>query len=287
MASLSKLADKLKQQKIEATKIRRKNERLLKEAKSLTRRSSSGLHTLERKLEDTREKMGDINVEFNQILARKESIERLIKAAHERLKVETDAKEQAEIDMDNADSEDAKHLAADRLAQANEKIQELKFEIKQREAAAQKLIDVIEDQKKSKSRTSVQIHKQAHAKPTLVTLIKKGRTSTGRLQKRLESSTRREDMITRNLEKVTKKLEEMKAKHLAKKRKEAAIKAAKKRAAKKRALALARKKAAKKRALALKRKAALKKRAALKRKKAKPKKKPAKKAKKSKKKSRR
>ncbi len=275
MASLSKLADKLKQLKIEATKIRRRNEKLLKEAKSLNRRSSSGLHTLERKLEGTREKMGDINVEFNQILARKESIERLIKAARERLKVETDAKEQAEIDMDNADSEDAKQLAADRLAQANEKIQELKFEIKQREAAAQKLIDVIEEQKKSKSKTSVQIHKQAHAKPTLITLIKKSRINAARFQKRLESSMRREAMIAKNLEKVTKKLEEIKAKQLAKKRKEAAIKAAKRRAAKKRALALARKKAAKKRALALKKKAALK------RKKTKPKKKAAKKAKKS------
>jgi hypothetical protein len=275
LASLSKLADKLKQLKIEATKIRRRNEKLLKEAKSLNRRSSSGLHTLERKLEGTREKMGDINVEFNQILARKESIERLIKAARERLKVETDAKEQAEIDMDNADSEDAKQLAADRLAQANEKIQELKFEIKQREAAAQKLIDVIEEQKKSKSKTSVQIHKQAHAKPTLITLIKKSRINAARFQKRLESSMRREAMIAKNLEKVTKKLEEIKAKQLAKKRKEAAIKAAKRRAAKKRALALARKKAAKKRALALKKKAALK------RKKTKPKKKAAKKAKKS------
>lgn len=261
--------DKLKQQKIEATKIRRKNERLLKEAKSLNRRSSSGLHTLERKLEDTREKMGDINVEFNQILARKESIERLIKAAHERLKVETDAKEQAEIDMDNADSEAAKQLAADRLAQANEKIQQLKFEIKQRESAAQKLIDVIEEQKKSKSKTSVQIHKQAHAKPTLVTLIKKSRINTERLQKRLGSSMRKEAMIAKNLERATKKLEEIRAKQLAKKKKEAAIKAAKKRAAKKRALALARRKAAKKRALALKRKAALKKKAAKKAKKSK------------------
>ena len=276
MASLAKLADKLKQKKLEASKIRRKNERMLKEAKSLNRRSSSGLHTLERKLEDTREKMGEINVEFNQILARKESLERLIKAAHDRLVAENSAKEQAEIDLENADSDDARQAASERLAQINEKIQELKSEIKQRESAAQKLVDVIEEQKRSKSKTSVRIHKQAHAIPTLVTLIKKSRTTAEQLQKKLAASEKREAAITGTLEKITKKLEEIREKQLAKKRKEAAIRAAKKRAAKKRALAIARKKAAKKRALA-------KKKAAKARKKAKP----TKKAKRSKKKSRR
>lgn len=267
MASLAKLADKLKQQKIEASKIRRRNERMLKAAKSLARKSSSGLHTLEKRLDDTREKMGEINVEFNQIIARKESLERLIKAAQDRLKVETDAKEQAEIDLENADSDDTKQAISERLAQINEKIQELKFEIKQRESAAQKLVDVIEDQKKSKSKTSVQIHKQVHAKPTLVTLIKKSRTSSEKLQKKLATSTKREESISKNLEKITKKLDEIRAKQLAKKRKEAAIKAAKKRAARKKALALAKKKAAKKRAMAL----AKKKRALAKKRSAKPK----------------
>jgi hypothetical protein len=281
LASLAKLADKLKQQKLEASKLRRRNERMLKEAKSLTRKSSSGLHSLEKKLDDTREKMGDINVEFNQIIARRESLERLIKAAQERLKLETDAKEQAEIDLENADSGDAKQTASERLAQINEKIQELKFEIKQRESAAQKLVNVIEDQKKSKSKTSVQIQKQVHAKPTLVTLIKKGKTSSEKLQKKLATATKREVSISKNLEKVTKKLEELRAKQLAKTRKEAAIKAAKKRAAKKRAQALARKKAAKKRAIALakkrrglaKKKSARKPRSSKKTKKSKPKKK--------------
>jgi hypothetical protein len=281
LASLAKLADKLKQQKLEASKLRRRNERMLKEAKSLTRKSSSGLHSLEKKLDDTREKMGDINVEFNQIIARRESLERLIKAAQERLKLETDAKEQAEIDLENADSGDAKQMASERLAQINEKIQELKFEIKQRESAAQKLVNVIEDQKKSKSKTSVQIQKQVHAKPTLVTLIKKGKTSSEKLQKKLATATKREVSISKNLEKVTKKLEELRAKQLAKTRKEAAIKAAKKRAAKKRAQALARKKAAKKRAIVLakkrrglaKKKSARKPRSSKKAKKSKPKKK--------------
>ncbi len=284
MASLSSLSDKLKQKKLEASKIRRRSEKMLKEAKSLNRRSSSGLHTLERKLEDTREKMGDIDVGFNQVLARKESLERLIKTAHDRLKAETDAKEQAEIELDNADSDESRQMAQERITQANEKIQELKFEIKQRESAAQKIVDVIDEQKKSKTKTSGQIQKQTHAKPTLVTLIKKSKTISENLQKRVAVAARKEAFIAKNLEKVTKKLEEMRAKHLAKIRKEAAIKAAKKRAAKKRALMIARKKAAKKRALTLKRKARMKKKSAKSKKKAK---KSTKKVKRSKKKSRR
>lgn len=251
MASLAKLVDKLKQQKLEAAKIRRKNERLLKEAKSLNRRSSSGLHTIEKKIEDTREKMGEINVEFNQILARKESLERLIKTAEDRLRAETVAKEQAQIDLENADSDEARQSATDRLAQITEKIQELKSEIKQRQLAAQKIVGEIEEYKKSKSRTSEKIHKQVHVKPTLLTLIKTSRQSTEKLQRKVEIAVKREAAIAKRLEKATKKLQELKEKQLAKKRKEAALKAAKRRAAKKRKLALARKKAAKKKAMAL------------------------------------
>lgn len=262
MASLSRVADKLKQEKLEASKLRRQNERMLNKAKSLNRKSSSGLHSLERRLEGTREKLGDINTEFNQILARKESLERLIKAAHERLKIEADTKEQAEIDLENADSDYAKQMAAERVAQIADKIQELKSEIKQRESAAQKLVDVIEDHKKSKIHTSSQIHKQTQTKPTLVTLIKKSKTSSEKFQKKLETAAKRETSIAKNLEKITEKLEAIRAKQMAKKRKEAARKAAIKRAAKKRALVLARKKAAKKRALTL----AKRKRAAMKRK---------------------
>ncbi|MEM3064408.1 MAG: ATPase V [Candidatus Nitrosotenuis sp.] len=268
MASLAKLVDKLKQQKLEAAKIRRKNERLLKEAKSLNRRSSSGLHTIEKKIEDTREKMGEINVEFNQILARKESLERLIKAAEDRLRAETEAREQAQIELENADSDEARQSAADRLAQITEKIQELKSEIKQRQLAAQKIVGEIDEYKKSKSKTSEKIHKQVHVKPTLLTLIKKSRQSAEKLQRKVEIATKKEELIAKNLEKATKKLQELKEKQLAKKRKEAALRAAKRRMAKKRELA--RKKSAKKRAMML----AKKKKAALKRKAKKVKKKP-------------
>jgi chromosome segregation ATPase len=261
LASLSKLAERLKQQKIETAKLRRQSERRLEQAKSLARRSSSGLHTLEKKLEDTREHLGDINAEFTHILARKESLERLIKMAHDRLNQEMETKEQAQIELENADTEDAKQQASERLAQITEKIQELKSEIKQRESTAQKLVDVIEEQKKSKSKTSQRIHQQVQSRPTLVKMIKKGETATEQLKRKVASATRKEASLNKNLQKVTEKLEEL----MAKRRREAAKKAAIKRAAKRKALALKRKRAAKKRALALKRKrAALKRKLALK-----------------------
>jgi hypothetical protein len=289
LASIEKVVAKLKQQKLEASKLRRQSERKLKEAKSLARRSSSGLHSVQRRLEDTREKLGEINAEFTQFLARKESLERLIKAAHDRLTQEMEAKEQVQIDLENADTQDEKQTASERLAQITEKIQELKSELKQRESASQKLIPAIEGQKKTRSKTSQQIHKQVQTKPTLVTLIKKGTTDSERLARRVEIATKKEASIGKILQEASKKLEEL----LAKKRREAAKKAALKRAAMKRALALKRKKAAKKRALALKL-AALKRKRAMKKKYAKRAKKPKatkkskpKKSKSSKKKSRR
>lgn len=255
MASIEKVVAKLKQQKLEASKLRRQSQRKLKEAKSLARRSSSGLHSVQRRLEDTREKLGEINAEFTQFLARKESLERLIKAANDRLNQEMEAKEQAQIDLENADTQDEKQAASERLAQITEKIQELKSEIKMRESSSQKLLPAIEDQKKTKSKTSQQIHKQVQTKPTLVTLIKKGTTESERLARRVEIATKKEASINKTLQEATKKLNEF----LARKRREAAKKAALRRAAKRLALELKRKQAAKKRALALKRRQAMKK----------------------------
>lgn len=276
MASLDKLAKQLKQQKLEASKLRRRSENQLKQVVSVARKSSSGLNSLSKRLEGSKEKLGEINAEFNQILARRESLERLVKTAHERLTREMEAKDQAEIDMANAESDEAKQSASDRVTQIAEKIAELESEIKQRESAAQKLVDVIEDYKKSKTQTSHQIQKQVKTKPTLITLIKKSQIDSEKLKRQVESAAKKESAVSKTLAAVTEKLEKI----LARKRKAAARKAALKRAAKKKAQALASKKAA------AKRKALAKKSKVSKKKTAKPKKKPSSKKSKPKKKSR-
>jgi hypothetical protein len=250
LASLIKIAENLKRKKIEASKLRRQSEKKLEEAKSLARRSSSGLHSVEKKLEDTREKLGEINAEFTHILARKESLERLIKIANDRLTQEVDAREQAQIELENAGSDEAKQAAAERLAQITDKIQELKSEIKQRESASQKLIQVIEDEKKAKSKTAQQIHKQVQAKPTLVGLIKKGTIASERLKRKVDIAERKEATLNKNLQQINEKIQEL----LAKRRREATKKAVLKRIAKKKALALKRKRAALARKLLMKKK---------------------------------
>ena len=136
LASLAKLAQKLKQEKSAAVKQRRLQEKMLKEAVSLGRRSSSGLSSVERRLEDSKGKLGEINAEFNHVQARKESLERLATAAQERLTQEITAKDQAEADLQNAETDSAKQIAAERLAQIIQKIQELEEEAKQRQGAA-------------------------------------------------------------------------------------------------------------------------------------------------------
>lgn len=227
MASLAKLAQKLKQEKLAVSKERRLQERKLKEAVSLARRSSSGLSSVERRLEDSRDKLGEINAEFSHVMARKESLERLASAAQERLTQEIAAKDQAETDLQNAETEGAKQIAAERLEQIIQKIAELEEEAKQRQEAAEKLVNVIEGFKKSKSHTSHQIQKQTKSKPVLLNQIKTSKTDSERLKKQLDLALKKEQNVSKVLTVVSKKLEEQ----LARKRKIAAKKAAAKRKA--------------------------------------------------------
>lgn len=265
MASLAKLAQKLKQEKLDAAKQRRLQEKMLKEAVSLARRSSSGLTSVEHRLEDSKVKLGEINAEFNHVLARKESLERLASAAQERLTQEIAAKDQAETDLQNAETEGAKQIAAERLEQIIQKIEELEEEAKQRHAAAEKLVNVIENFKKSKTKTSHQIQKQAKSKPVLLHQIKTSTVDSERLKKRVDTAAKKEQNVSKILDVVSKKL----AEQLARKRRIAAKKAAAKRkiAAKKAAAkrkAAAKKAAAKKKAT--KKKTAPKKKIAVKKK---------------------
>ncbi|HSA97968.1 MAG TPA: hypothetical protein VLF17_02705 [Candidatus Nitrosotenuis sp.] len=242
MASLDKLAQKLKQEKLDAAKQRRLQEKMLKAAVSLGRRSSSGLTSIERRLEDSKGKLGEINAEFSHVLARKESLERLAAAAQERMTQEVAAKDQAETDLQNAETDGAKQIAAERLAQIIQKIQELEAETKQRQEAAENLVGVIEGFIKSKSRTSHQIQKQTKSKPLLLNQIKTSKIDSERLRKRVETAVKKEQSVGKVLDVVSKKLREqiarrrMLAKRLAAAKRMAAAKrktSLKKRAAKK------------------------------------------------------
>ncbi|NJR16969.1 MAG: ATPase V, partial [Calothrix sp. CSU_2_0] len=85
LASLEKLVVKLRQKKQQATNLRKKSERQLQQLRSLERRSSSGLHSIDRKIESEKEDVTDVSGVLNQKTSQLESIERLIASANERL----------------------------------------------------------------------------------------------------------------------------------------------------------------------------------------------------------
>ena len=66
LASLEKLVVQLRQKKQEATKLRKKAEKQLKEVRSAERRSSSGLNTIDRKIESERENISDVSTVLTQ-----------------------------------------------------------------------------------------------------------------------------------------------------------------------------------------------------------------------------
>ena len=85
MKSLEKLILNLQKRKREATKLRQKAENQLREVKSIERRSSSGLASIEKKIELEQEDSSDVADILTQKTSQLESIERLVAAAEERL----------------------------------------------------------------------------------------------------------------------------------------------------------------------------------------------------------
>jgi hypothetical protein len=225
MGSLLRTASKLQEQKLEAIKLRRQNEREFQKIQSLAKKSTSGLASLQRRIDSSREELGGVSGVLTQKLAQQESIQRLIAAAEERLKREKDAKEQTEQELEFADSEEEKQRSTARLRSISDRMNELIEEIKHRNKMAKKVTLGIEEFQKSKSYISSKIQKQTHSKPDLQKLIKKSKKTTQHLAKKIVSKTRQEQIAKQNLAKINKKLSEL----AAKRRKLAAARSSKKR----------------------------------------------------------
>jgi len=209
LSSLVRIATNLKEKKHEVSKLRRKSERELKNVRSLSRRSTSGLATVERKIESSRVQLSDVSDVLNQKIAQQESLQRLIIAAQERLKRENEVKEQTEREIEFAETEEEKKNAQSRLGSISGKINEITFEIKQRAKTAQKIVKAIEEYKKSKSKISHKIQKQTKQKPQLIQLIKTSKKATERITKQVASKTRKEQSAKAGLVKITAKLIEI------------------------------------------------------------------------------
>jgi chromosome segregation ATPase len=226
VASLIQKAVQLQEKKREAAKLRRIGELEFKKAKSLANRSVSGLVTLQRKIESSKEALEDVSGVLTQRLAQQESIQRLVAAAEEHLKREKEAKEQTEQELEFAESEEEKSQAKARLQIISERIDELIEEIKQRSNTFKKITKSIEDYKKSTSQLTGKIQKQTHSKPTLKNLIKTSKKATVRIAKQVSRQAKQEELAKQTLEKINKKLSELAAKRqkIAAKKKKSKIK---------------------------------------------------------------
>ena len=218
MASLARKAVLLQQRKQEASKLRRKDEREFLKTKSLANRSVSGLVSLQRRIDSSKEQLEDVSGILTQRMAQQESIQRLITNAQEALRRENEAKEQAEQDVSFADSDEEKNQAIARLRIITDRIDELVDEIKQRSNTAKKISKGIEDYKKSSAKLATKIKKQTHSKPDLQKLIKSSRKTTIRLSKKIEREAKQEESAKLSLSKISKKLSSKKRKKSNKKR---------------------------------------------------------------------
>jgi len=198
--------------KQEASKLRKKGEREFQKAKSLTNRSVSGLVSLQRRIDSSKEQLDSVSGILTQRMAQQESIQRLITNAQERLRREYEAKEQAEQEVDFAESDEEKHQAIARFRIITERINDLVDEIKQRSKTAKKISQGIEDYNKSSKKLTSKIQKQTHSKPDLQKLIKTGRKTTINLAKQIERKAKQEESAKLNLSKISKKLSELASK---------------------------------------------------------------------------
>ena len=125
MVSLARKAVLLQQRKQEAAKLRRKGERDFQKTQSLANRSVSGLVSLQRRIDSSKEQLEDVSGVLTQRMAQQDSIQRLIANAQENLRRENEEKEQAEQEVSFSDSDEEKHQAEARLRIINERIDEL------------------------------------------------------------------------------------------------------------------------------------------------------------------
>ncbi len=224
MATLTRLTEKLIEKKQEVSKLRRQSQRELEKAKSLRRKSSSGLAIIEKRIGSAREQLSGVSEDLTRRLAQQESIQRLLAAAEEKLGREKQAKEQTEQEIEFAESSVEKENAEARLRSITDRIEEIIFEMKQRKKMIPKVIDAVEDYKKSKSKISTKIQIQVHEKPELKKLITKSQKATERFTKQFLTKIKQEESAKLNLKKIQTRLEELKAKRRKLAAKRAALK---------------------------------------------------------------
>ncbi len=206
MASLLQMAKGLKQRRLDAARRRQRSARQLQNALLVQKRSSSGLDSVERKIESTKEELTDVSGVLGLKLAQKESLERLISNAKERLMHEHQAKEQTVQEFEFAQSEEEKQNAVSRLRTITERIEELGYEITERSIMLKKITNSINNVESEKSKISTRLQRQSKTKPVLKERFKNSLKESKEFKKQLNSSTRQAEIAANKLEKLKEKL---------------------------------------------------------------------------------
>ena len=209
MATLVSTAKKLSKQKLELSKIRRSSEKEFKKAKAVSRKYSSSLTSLEKRVNSSREHAEDLGQILNQKIAQMESVQRLKNAAIEKLGFETQNKQQLEGEADFANTQEEKQSIESRLRIILSVIDDVKNEIKQRTSMEKKLKESIDEYNKSKSKVSSKIKKNLESKPMLIKLVKVSKNKVETTAKKFNSSKSRENSTKSRLIKVSSELSEI------------------------------------------------------------------------------
>ena len=142
MVSIESTVKKLAKQKQEFSKIRRSSEREFQKAKVLSRKYTSSLTSLQKRVITSREQIEGISYTLNQKMSQLESVQRLKNAAQEKLDLEIQNKEKLESEAEFAITDDEKQSILSRINMIITVIDDIKNEIKQRTPMEKKLIQI-------------------------------------------------------------------------------------------------------------------------------------------------
>jgi len=201
MKSISKRITQLQQTKARTSKIRSKIIRSLKSAKSLHRKSTSSVNSIQRRASKIRSEIDEISNILQHNLAQKESIQRLKINAEQRIKQEKERKKQVEQEISLA-TDIARDQLEFTLNAISDQINEIRNEIKRRNLTTKKVDKIIEEYNTKKSRLSRQIKRALQSKPQLVKIMNKSKKNVAELEKRLPSLIETEKNIQKNFSRI-------------------------------------------------------------------------------------
>ena len=211
MASLTKLALDFKQKKLRSSKLLKQTKKAYEVAKSLHRKSTSGINSIQRRVDSFRSELESITRDLEHYLAQKESIQRLKAAAEERLADLKVEKKDIEQQISSATGE-AKAQLALTLETTSDQIADLRSQLMNRNSTMKKIEGTISEYIAKKDRLSAQIKKTLQSKPQLLDLIKSSDRDVTRLDSRLASVIKQEKTAQKNLSKVISRLNELNTK---------------------------------------------------------------------------